>query len=219
MPACTPSNPCGFLCPNGFLPSPVDAPTRCACDESDGYTLCGGQCVPRARCASDASAADAPLQIIAAPRRRWEWNGVAVSAPRRRTMCPRGQTACGVYGKRWVERAPRWQCVDTTQDEQSCECLSLLVVYSMFRAVRCATHAALCQPGPFRGQGAIVDNVLLAGGGCSTPLDAFSPWGKDCTTIVGVDDVECVRGSCMVWTCQEGFEVSLDRTRCVFVGF
>ena len=61
----------------------------------------------------------------------------------------------------------------------------------------------------------LIRRGLFAGGGCATPLDAFSPHGVDCTAIPGVTDVSCMAGSCVVNRCAPGFVVSEDSTFCV----
>ncbi|KAI0800816.1 hypothetical protein C8Q74DRAFT_1192197, partial [Fomes fomentarius] len=55
-------------------------------------------------------------------------------------------------------------------------------------------------------------------GGCTIPLDAFSPHGVDCTAIPGVVDVSCRAGSCAVYRCAPGFTVSDDGYFCVASG-
>ena len=46
------------------------------------------------------------------------------------------------------------------------------------------------------------------GGGCTVPFYSHSsaPLGNDCTSIPGVSDIECIRGTCVVRKCAKGWE-------------
>ncbi|KAF8317771.1 uncharacterized protein EI90DRAFT_2943021 [Cantharellus anzutake] len=46
-------------------------------------------------------------------------------------------------------------------------------------------------------------------GGCVVPYASRSPGpiGVDCTSIVGVSDVECIRGACIVRRCAKGWDI------------
>ncbi|EPQ53283.1 hypothetical protein GLOTRDRAFT_46015, partial [Gloeophyllum trabeum ATCC 11539] len=52
-------------------------------------------------------------------------------------------------------------------------------------------------------------------GGCVTPLTKYSPRGEDCSSLPGVQDVSCTRGSCVVLRCQRGYTVSADHSACI----
>jgi hypothetical protein len=47
------------------------------------------------------------------------------------------------------------------------------------------------------------------------PLNAFSPKGTDCTSIIGVADVGCESGECVVRRCLHGLVPSSDGSSCV----
>lgn len=53
------------------------------------------------------------------------------------------------------------------------------------------------------------------GGGCAVLLDSASPRGMDCTAIIGVADVSCSAGACLVKSCVPGYQVSPDGTFCM----
>ena len=39
--------------------------------------------------------------------------------------------------------------------------------------------------------------------------------GVDCTSLPGVADVSCMRGSCYVHKCMPGYELSVDNSMCM----
>jgi hypothetical protein len=47
------------------------------------------------------------------------------------------------------------------------------------------------------------------------PLSAYSPFGKDCSSIPGVADVACLSGECVVRRCLPGYAPALDGNSCV----
>jgi hypothetical protein len=47
------------------------------------------------------------------------------------------------------------------------------------------------------------------------PLTAYSPIGKDCSTLPGVADVSCFAGECAVRRCLPGYVPALDGTSCI----
>jgi hypothetical protein len=47
------------------------------------------------------------------------------------------------------------------------------------------------------------------------PLLSSEPSGQDCTAISHSSEVECVKGGCKVLSCQKGYMVSEDDSRCV----
>ncbi|KAI0718538.1 hypothetical protein C8T65DRAFT_803808 [Cerioporus squamosus] len=59
------------------------------------------------------------------------------------------------------------------------------------------------------------DTDLESCGGCTTPLDRFSPVGVDCTQIPGVIDVKCMFGACVVNRCTSGYVRAADNSSCV----
>ncbi|KAJ3540954.1 hypothetical protein NM688_g6153 [Phlebia brevispora] len=52
-------------------------------------------------------------------------------------------------------------------------------------------------------------------GGCMVPFGRTPAHGVDCTAILGVMDVSCAAGSCLVERCLPGYTVSQDRSFCV----
>jgi len=52
-------------------------------------------------------------------------------------------------------------------------------------------------------------------GGCAYPLTAYSPIGKDCTTLPGVADVSCLGGECVVHRCLPGYVPASDGMSCI----
>ncbi|TEB26460.1 hypothetical protein FA13DRAFT_1890178 [Coprinellus micaceus] len=91
---CSPINPCGFVCKDGYTPFPLIFPTKCVCPWP--LTECNGKCGIYKACPSkghtkrDLSAAMA--------------------------NCPVGQTVCGILGR----AAGSWECVNTQSDLESC---------------------------------------------------------------------------------------------------
>ena len=57
--------------------------------------------------------------------------------------------------------------------------------------------------------------VLRIGGGCMYPRTAYSPIGRDCSTLPGVADVSCLGGECVVGRCLPGYMTALDGTSCI----
>ena len=98
---CELDNPCGYTCGNGFT---LFRNGDCVCESPNA--VCGGQC--RSSCPS----------AIVTPERR------AASAfdrvAKRRRMCPRGYTACGIFEQRGRASEP-WECVDVRHDLESCK--------------------------------------------------------------------------------------------------
>jgi len=47
------------------------------------------------------------------------------------------------------------------------------------------------------------------------PLSAYTPFGKDCSSLPGVADVSCLSGDCVVRRCRPGFAIALDGQSCV----
>jgi hypothetical protein len=47
------------------------------------------------------------------------------------------------------------------------------------------------------------------------PLTAYSPFGKDCSSLPGVADVGCLSGECVVRRCLPGYALALDGNSCV----
>ena len=60
-----------------------------------------------------------------------------------------------------------------------------------------------------------MDLFAREGGGCMYPLTAYSPIGKDCSTLPGVADVSCLGGECVVHRCFPGYVPALDSTSCI----
>jgi len=58
-------------------------------------------------------------------------------------------------------------------------------------------------------------NDLESCGGCMYPLTAYSPIGRDCSTIPGVADVSCLGGECVVQRCLPGYLPAPDGTSCI----
>jgi len=58
-------------------------------------------------------------------------------------------------------------------------------------------------------------NDLESCGGCSIPLHRGSPLGTDCTSLPGVADVSCMKGSCYVHKCMPGYELATDHSMCM----
>ena len=49
------------------------------------------------------------------------------------------------------------------------------------------------------------------------PLTAYSPIGKDCSTLPGVADVSCMGGECIVHRCMPGYALAFDGTSCIHI--
>ena len=49
------------------------------------------------------------------------------------------------------------------------------------------------------------------------PVNASTPVGRDCTTIEGIDTVNCVAGACAVQACQPGWEMNDGGDGCVAI--
>jgi hypothetical protein len=47
------------------------------------------------------------------------------------------------------------------------------------------------------------------------PLTAYSPIGRDCSTLPGVADVSCLGGECIVNRCLPGYVPAFDGTSCI----
>ena len=47
------------------------------------------------------------------------------------------------------------------------------------------------------------------------PLTAYSPIGRDCSTLPGVADVSCLGGECIVNRCLPGYVLAFDGTSCI----
>ncbi|KAF8506483.1 hypothetical protein JB92DRAFT_2735936, partial [Gautieria morchelliformis] len=60
-----------------------------------------------------------------------------------------------------------------------------------------------------------VTKDLWSYGGCEIPLHPGDPAGIDCTAIPGVLDVSCWAGRCVVDACEDGFQVSADKSTCI----
>lgn len=94
-PACTPQNPCGFTCGDGYTAQG----DKCVCKSP--YKECGGKCGSYSYCPSKT------------PEKRDadEW--------KRSAYCDGGYTACGVL---WGSRLTRdaYECVDAKNDLESC---------------------------------------------------------------------------------------------------
>lgn len=58
-------------------------------------------------------------------------------------------------------------------------------------------------------------NDLESCGGCSIPLHRGSPLGTDCTSLPGVADVSCMKGSCYVHKCMPGYQLAVDNSMCM----
>lgn len=100
-PACIDGDPCRFTCEDGFMPFPMQHPTKCVC--SAPSIVCNGQCVAAGACPSSAA-------IV--KKRSWVGSGACSE------MGP-GWVACGVLGG-----GPRsWECIDAARDLESCKCL------------------------------------------------------------------------------------------------
>lgn len=102
--------------------------------------------------------------------------------------CPKGLTACGILGR----NARTWECINFQNELESCTFFIL------------------------RNTGVLLTFMLCLGGGCSIPLDTSSPEGRDCTSIVGVSDVSCVMGRCVVHRCVHGYDVDVTGTSCIY---
>jgi len=109
-PACVDGNPCGFVCTDGFTPSPADKPKECKC-KGDHVEVCNDKCVPKGAC---------PTHRMQEDRRRW----LSSSSCAERGH---GWLTCGVYGG-----GPRaWECVNSERDLESCGgCVVPLTAYS-----------------------------------------------------------------------------------------
>ena len=114
----------------------------------------------------------------------------------------------------WLAIAPRWDL-----DGQPVVFLAELPVrgsastLSMILKVVSACSVPCFRISIFRNQ--IDLFVPQTGGGCMYPLTAYSPIGKDCSTIPGVADVSCLGGECVVQRCLPGYLLGLDGTSCI----
>jgi len=63
-------------------------------------------------------------------------------------------------------------------------------------------------------------NDLESCGGCTAPLlvGPTNALGFDCSALVGVADVSCISGGCIVHRCMPGFSVTDDRSSCIKAG-
>jgi len=102
--------------------------------------------------------------------------------------CEFGLTPCGTTGSK------AYECVNTKTSLESCAYLSHYLTDSI------TTH--------------FVTNTFYIGGGCSIPLDAYSPRGRDCSTIPGVASVSCRNAGCVVHECMPGYAISYDKSTC-----
>jgi len=98
IPACIGTNPCGFTCPDGFVPSPPSNPTECLCPPPS--QICNGLCVKDKVCPSSKP-----------HKRDKRWIGSGACNAR-----GEGHMACGVFGG----AARAWECIDTYNDLESC---------------------------------------------------------------------------------------------------
>jgi hypothetical protein len=103
-------------------------------------------------------------------------------------LCSPGLTACGILGR----NARTWECINTQHELESC------TSFVISKSPVSSSHP------------------LLIGGGCSIPLDQYSPEGQDCTLIAGVSDVSCVMGRCAVHRCMPGYDVDITSSSCVY---
>ncbi|TFY64336.1 hypothetical protein EVG20_g5973 [Dentipellis fragilis] len=111
-PACVDNNPCGFQCGDGFTPSPAKKPTQCVCEPPK--TVCNGVCGKFPHCATS--------KPLSKRDKRWEGSGTCTSRGE-------GWMACGVFGG----AARAWECIDTTNDLESCGgCAIPLTPYTPF---------------------------------------------------------------------------------------
>ena len=100
---CLSYNPCSFSCTNGFESSGTG---DCICP--DDKNLCDGVCQLQA--CPTAAVSEVLLERRTAPG----------SALRRRAVCRRGLTACGIFERRGTTNTP-WECIDTARDLESCK--------------------------------------------------------------------------------------------------
>jgi hypothetical protein len=128
-----------------------------------------------------------PSSQPARKKRSWVGSGICSE------MGP-GWVACGVLGG--GSRA--WECVNSARDLESCKYLCSLPLSLYVVPQTDASCLSLCK-----------------GGGCMFPLTAYSPVGKDCSTLPGVADVACLSGECVVHRCLPGYVPALDRTSCI----
>jgi hypothetical protein len=94
-------------------------------------------------------------------------------------LCPTDLSACGLPN-RLSSLWGKIECVDTMTNLDSCKSTLLRRDLSAF--------------------------ADLAGGGCEWPLPG-RPKGVDCSAIDYAGDVSCVRGECVLHTCQKGYTV------------
>ncbi|KAF5347735.1 hypothetical protein D9756_010249 [Leucocoprinus leucothites] len=91
---CKSGSPCYFDCKDGYQPYPAKNPTQCVCNKP--YTECNGKCGSYQGCPSGQ------------PHYRRDLS--------KNLRCPVGMEACGIWGR----SARTWECIDTTNDLESC---------------------------------------------------------------------------------------------------
>ncbi|KAJ7369048.1 hypothetical protein DFH08DRAFT_678203 [Mycena albidolilacea] len=60
-------------------------------------------------------------------------------------------------------------------------------------------------------------NDLESCGGCMYSVSSETA-GQDCTALLGVNDVSCIKGQCAVRKCMLGYKLYEDHTHCVESG-
>jgi hypothetical protein len=107
------------------------------------------------------------------------------------SRCGNGKAACLMsYSSGRV-----WDCVDTASDLENCKSHPNSPLRRLTSS-RCANHK---------------------GGGCAF-MNIENPSarvGTDCTTLLGVSDVACIKGRCAIQRCDPGYELSWDGAVCL----
>ncbi|KAI0783349.1 hypothetical protein C8Q75DRAFT_810935 [Abortiporus biennis] len=136
-PICSAADVCGFQCKDGFELSP-DKKT-CICSG----IVCNGKCIIGKACPSSVAKRD--IETI----------------QKRSASCSDGFTACGVYGWTGLRSNTAWECVDTTNDLESCGGCTIPLGPSIPRGIDCTAipgvsdvsckqgscHVSSCLPG------------------------------------------------------------------------